>query len=94
MPNHGFPLGVEVNLPDLIREHEFVYEPGMLLVLYTDGLIELNHDVEEGEVKLLSAARAAVDAKVERPAKFIVESILQEEQRHPDDVAVLTIYFG
>ncbi|MDQ2664282.1 MAG: SpoIIE family protein phosphatase, partial [Candidatus Eremiobacteraeota bacterium] len=23
LPNHGFPLGVEVNLPDLIREHEF-----------------------------------------------------------------------
>jgi hypothetical protein len=41
----------------------------------------------------LGAARAAVDAKVERPAKFIVESVLLEEQRHPDDVAVLTIYF-
>jgi phosphoserine phosphatase RsbU/P len=38
MPNHGFPLGVELNLPDLIREHEFIYESGTLLVLYTDGL--------------------------------------------------------
>jgi serine phosphatase RsbU (regulator of sigma subunit) len=94
MPNHGFPLGVEVNLPDLIREHEFVYEAGTLLVLYTDGLVEFSHDVEEGEARLLRAARAAVDAKVEHPARFIVESVLLEEQRHPDDVAVLTIYFG
>ncbi len=94
MPNHGFPLGVEVNLPDLIREHEFIYEPGTLLVLYTDGLVEFSHDVEEGEARLLGAARAAVDAKVEHPAKFIVESVLLEEQLHPDDVAVLTIYFG
>jgi serine phosphatase RsbU (regulator of sigma subunit) len=94
MPNHGFPLGVEVNLPDLIREHEFLYESGMLLVLYTDGLIEFSHNVEEGEARLLHAARAAVDAKVEHPARFIVESVLLEEQRHPDDVAVLTIYFA
>jgi serine phosphatase RsbU (regulator of sigma subunit) len=40
MPNHGFPLGVEIDLPDLIKEHEFTYESGSLLVLYTDGLIE------------------------------------------------------
>ncbi|MEA2786841.1 MAG: hypothetical protein QOF71_2945 [Candidatus Eremiobacteraeota bacterium] len=93
MPNHGFPLGVEVNLPDLIREHEFVYEPGTLFILYTDGLIEFSHDVEEGEARLLSAARAAVDANVDHPARFIVESVLLEEQRHPDDVAVLTINF-
>ena len=93
MPNHGFPLGVELNLPDLIREHEFVYESGTLLVLYTDGLIEFSHDVEEGEARLLRAAHDAVSAKARNPAKFIVESVLQEEQQHPDDVAVMTIFF-
>jgi serine phosphatase RsbU (regulator of sigma subunit) len=93
MPNHGFPLGVELNLPDLIHEHEFIYESGMLLVLYTDGLVESNHDVNEGEARLLTAARDAVDAKAQRPAKFIVESVLREEPVHPDDVAVLTISF-
>jgi serine phosphatase RsbU (regulator of sigma subunit) len=93
MPNHGFPLGVEVNLPDLIREHEFTYESGSLLVLYTDGLIEFSHDVAEGEARLLKAARDAVTAQVEHPARFIVESVLQEEPQHPDDVAVMTIFF-
>ena len=93
MPNHGFPLGVEENLPDLIREHEFSYEAGMLLVLYTDGLIEFSHDTNEGETRLLKAARAAVDTKAEHPAAFIVESVLKEELQHPDDVAVMTIFF-
>jgi serine phosphatase RsbU (regulator of sigma subunit) len=93
MPNHGFPLGVELNLPDLIREHEFTYESGTLLVLYTDGLIEFSHDVDEGEARLLTAARAAVEAKAPSPARFIVESVLQEEPQHPDDIAVMTIFF-
>jgi serine phosphatase RsbU (regulator of sigma subunit) len=93
MPNHGFPLGVEANLPDLIKEHEFTYESGSLLVLYTDGLIEYSHDAEEGETRLLRAATEAVTAKAQNPAKFIVDAVLQEEPRHPDDVAVLTIFF-
>lgn len=93
LPNHGFPLGVDLNLPDLIREHEFIYESGTLLVLYTDGLVEFSHNVEEGEARLLAAARAALDAKAPTPARFIVESVLQVEPQHPDDVAVLTIFF-
>jgi serine phosphatase RsbU (regulator of sigma subunit) len=93
MPNHGFPLGVEINLPDLIKEHEFIYESGSLLVLYTDGLIEYSHDAQEGESRLLRAARNAVTTKAQHPARFIVESVLQKESEHPDDVAVLTILF-
>jgi len=93
LPNHGFPLGVEVDLPDLIREHDFVYESGTLLVLYTDGLIEYSHDIDEGEARLLRAARDAVDRKVPNPAQFIVETVLHEEPKHPDDVAVMTIFF-
>ncbi|MGD0050630.1 MAG: PP2C family protein-serine/threonine phosphatase [Vulcanimicrobiaceae bacterium] len=93
LPNHGFPLGVELNLPDLIREHAFTYESGSLLVLYTDGLVEFSHDVTVGEARLLKAARDAVSAKAQHPAQFIVESVLQEEPQHPDDVAVMTILF-
>jgi serine phosphatase RsbU (regulator of sigma subunit) len=93
LPNHGFPLGVELELPDLIREHEFTYESGSLLVLYTDGLIEFSHDVDEGEARLLKASRDAVETRSPRPAKFIVDSVLQSEPQHPDDVAVMTILF-
>lgn len=92
LPNHGFPLGVEVNLPDLIRQHEFIYEPGTLLVLYTDGLIEFGHDVEEGEARLLAAARDAVTTKDPTPAQFIADHVLRDAH-HRDDIAVLTIFF-
>lgn len=93
LPNHGFPLGVEVDLPALIKEHEFIYESGTLLVLYTDGLVEFGHDVEDGVARLLKAARAAVTEGARNPATFIVESVLPEESAYLDDVAVLTIYF-
>jgi serine phosphatase RsbU (regulator of sigma subunit) len=93
LPNHGFPLGVELELPDLIREHEFTYDPGTLLVLYTDGLIEFSHDVEDGEARLLKAARDAVEAKAPHPAKFIVDSVLEKDPEYSDDVAVMTIFF-
>jgi serine phosphatase RsbU (regulator of sigma subunit) len=94
MPNHGFPLGVEINLPDLIREHEYFYEPESLLVLYTDGLVEFSHDPAQGEARLINAAQAAADVRAQNPARFIVENVLQDEpQRHPDDIAVLTIFF-
>jgi serine phosphatase RsbU (regulator of sigma subunit) len=94
MPNHGFPLGVEINLPDLIKEHSFVYESGTLLVLYTDGLIESDHDADEGEAKLLKASHDAVETKALNPARFIVENVLAESPQYLDDVAVLTIFFS
>jgi serine phosphatase RsbU (regulator of sigma subunit) len=93
LPNHGFPLGVEANLPDLIREHEFTYSSGTLLVLYTDGVIEFSHDAEEGEARLLAASREAVTTNAQSPARFIAEHVLQGEEQYPDDVAVLTIFF-
>jgi serine phosphatase RsbU (regulator of sigma subunit) len=93
MPNHGFALGVELDMPDLIREHEFTYESGTLLVLYTDGLIESERDMDDGEHKLLKAARDAIDAGAPNPARFIAEGVLKEEPQYPDDVAVLTIFF-
>jgi serine phosphatase RsbU (regulator of sigma subunit) len=92
MPNHGFPLGVEIDFP-VLAQHEIRYQSGDLLVLYTDGLVEFNHDIEEGEKSLLRVCREAVDSKVRDPARFIVEHVLQTPPKSPDDVAVLTIGF-
>jgi serine phosphatase RsbU (regulator of sigma subunit) len=86
-------LGVEVDMPDLIREHQFVYESGSLLVLYTDGLIEFNHDMDKGEALLLNAAQGAVESHASKPAQFIVEHVVGKERVYPDDIAVLTIAF-
>ena len=92
LPNHGFPLGVETKLPDLV-EHEFTYQSGDLLVLYTDGLIEFDHDADAGEAALLRAAREAVESKASEPARYIVEHVLPAPPTYPDDIAVMTIFF-
>ncbi len=93
MPNHGFPLGVALESPLPIPEHEFTYEAGQLLVLYTDGLTEYDHDVDAGEASVRRAAREAIESHALHPAKFILEHVLQAPPKHPDDVAVMTIFF-
>jgi hypothetical protein len=42
---------------------------------------------------LLEAARNAVETKCPSPARFIVESVLDQKPEHPDDVAVMTVFF-
>jgi len=94
MPNHGFALGVESEItPDLIKEHNFTFESGTMMVLYTDGLIEFNHDSEEGAALLLKATRTAIETKQENPARFIVDNVLHTSSNKPDDIAILTISF-
>ena len=92
LPNHGFPLGVENPLPPLIKTHEFTYESGSMMVLYTDGLIEFGHDIFEGEARLLAAAAEALKRKPEHPARFIAKHVLGDVAPD-DDIAILTISF-
>jgi PAS domain S-box-containing protein len=92
LPNHGFPLGIEEHMPPRIKTHEFTYEPGSMMVLYTDGLIEFSHDIFDGEARLLAAAAESVRCKAEHPARFVADHVLGDI--HPnDDVAVLTLFF-
>jgi PAS domain S-box-containing protein len=91
LPNHGFPLGVEEPMPPC-KTHEFTYESGSMLVLYTDGLIEFGRDLFDGEARLLIAAAASLRCKAQNPATFIAEHVLGDF--HPnDDVAILTLSF-
>jgi len=92
LPNHGFPLGVEEHMPPRIKTHEFTYEPGSMMVLYTDGLIEFDHDMVDGEDRLLAAAGESLRCKAEHPARFIADRVLRDATPI-DDVAVLTISF-
>lgn len=92
LPNHGFPLGVENPLPPHIKTHVFTYEPGAMMVLYTDGLIEFGHDIFDGEARLLAACAEATLCNSVRPARFIANRVLAETDPF-DDVAVLTFSF-
>jgi PAS domain S-box-containing protein len=92
LPNHGFPLGVELDMPPRIKTHEFAYESGSTLFLYTDGLIEFDHDLVTGEERLLAAAAASVKSRVANPAKFVAAHVLGDVIPN-DDIAVLTLSF-
>ena len=92
LPNHGFPLGVEEKMPPLLREHGISYASGDTIVVYTDGLIEFNHDIFDGESRLLVAAADSVRLNAEYPASYIGNHVLADTTPS-DDVAVLTISF-
>lgn len=62
-----------------------------MLVLYTDGLTEAQHDVLAGYSKLREVVGREALQHTHRPARFIEEACLGNAA--PDDVAVLTITF-
>jgi serine phosphatase RsbU (regulator of sigma subunit) len=84
----GVPLGIS----DTVVYSRFFLklEPGMRLVLYTDGLVEFNRNILDGEVAMLTAARdlaTYTDADVaERVAKNVVGTGPVR-----DDIAILTL---
>ena len=81
------PLGV-------FRESNFAEQNleiglGSLLILYTDGLIEVDHDIAAGETRLREVGRLALQRNEHNAARFIAESIVGSSPS--DDVAVLTV---
>jgi PAS domain S-box-containing protein len=87
----GLPLGLRQFEPPT-QTQSIELREGDLLVLYTDGLVEWNRDVEEGERRLERVvASDAVVASV-APAKLIQRACLPHEAA--DDVAILTVAVG
>jgi serine phosphatase RsbU (regulator of sigma subunit) len=84
----GAPLGAR----DLIRgasEH-VALPPQSALVLYTDGLVEWDHDLLAGEAALRAAVADGAMFAAPQPARRLVASLLPPDGAR-DDVAVLTI---
>lgn len=84
------PLGVawQVRRPEVVAR----MEPGVTLILYTDGIVERRDvSIEDGMSKLRKAAEAAPPG-VEALLDHIVASLL--EQVTEDDVALLAVSFG
>lgn len=88
----GFPLGIEnyIRLP----EHTVQFSPNSLLALFTDGLVEYNHDLVAGENALKASVAEIAQVKCPRPAHGITNQIFKGEEEPQDDVALLTISFG
>jgi serine phosphatase RsbU (regulator of sigma subunit)/anti-sigma regulatory factor (Ser/Thr protein kinase) len=88
LPHDGLPLGIQLDCDR--RCWDFTLSPGSLVVLYTDGLIENNRDIVDGENRLLEAIDAAGCRASENAAEFINHHVL-EDRRASDDVAIVTL---
>ena len=89
LPGGGMPLGASdsVGAPDWT----FTLPPGAQVVLYTDGMIEYDRDLDAGEERLLEAVCAELAAgKGGDPAKAIQERIFRHTA-NKDDAATLTL---
>src|SRR6202011_5775184 len=73
----GLPLGLRER--DDVPTRIAVLRRGALLVLYTDGLIESTHDVEEGEARLREALTNPAVAFAADPAQAIRDAVLRGE---------------
>lgn len=83
----GIPLGLSEDAAYV--EGEALLKLGDLVVLYTDGLIEFDRDVAQGERILAEAASAEAIEPSSNPAVSIQHRVFSGQPK--DDIAVLTV---
>lgn len=84
------PLGA---LRDVeFRRHSLQVPSGSMLVMYTDGVIEVTRDVVAGEAMLERLLASDALLHTSNPAEFIERAIADEAPR--DDIAIMAIKFG
>lgn len=86
---HGPPLGV--GLPPVYRPIEFTLDPGTMLVLYTDGLIEQRGFRLRERQEELAAVAAATPVDAEAMSARLIERMLPADGP-ADDVALLVVH--
>jgi serine phosphatase RsbU (regulator of sigma subunit)/anti-sigma regulatory factor (Ser/Thr protein kinase) len=72
--------------------HTLRCPPGSMLVLFTDGLIEVSRDVIDGQTALQRVVSSEAAMHAANAAEFIERAIAHEAPR--DDIAILTVTFG
>lgn len=88
LPAHGTPLGLYSRQRS--KDHSVTLPAGGMLVLYTDGLIELHRDAAEAEQILRRALTDELENPSANPAEGILQRVLADSMPR-DDVAVLTV---
>jgi serine phosphatase RsbU (regulator of sigma subunit) len=85
------PLGVAADGPAPV--HRRSLDPGDVLVLYTDGLVERRHEsLDQGFRRLGAVAHQLVDLEPEELSDALVEALVPAEAQ-TDDLAVLVVRF-
>ncbi len=88
----GLPLGLSGSLAQRRTTYSTFIEPGALLLLFTDGLIESSRDALRDEA-LLAAALAETAVSGRTTARELRDAVLGSEAAH-DDVAILLVEFA
>ncbi len=91
LEHDGIPLGIFASVS--YGSFSTFAEPGALLVLYTDGVIEHKRDLIDGEQRLLAAARTVVELRAADPAASVRDAIFGDVSPN-DDVAIMTVSFA
>lgn len=89
LPSGDLPLGVVDDVNPTVWT--FTLQPGSLLVMYTDGLVEFSRDVFAGEQSLAHAGAAEILAPSEHPAKRLQDHVLGKIPNR-DDIATMTLF--
>jgi PAS domain S-box-containing protein len=87
----GLPLGLSATMSHRRAAHTTFVEPGSLLLLFTDGLIESRRDALHDEDVLARALAAASPQAAS--AQALRDAVLGNEAAH-DDVAILLLEFA
>lgn len=88
LPGGGLPLGANTSVD--ARDWVFTIPPGGRIVLYTDGLIEYERDIEGGIEHLLKAVISEREADAASSAPSIQARVFTKAP-NKDDAAVLTL---
>jgi anti-sigma regulatory factor (Ser/Thr protein kinase) len=84
------PLGAFRNVYFELR-HEFL-KPRSMLVLYTDGIVEITRDVVQGQDMLERVLASGAVPHAANVAEFVERAIANEAPR--DDIAILVVNFA
>jgi CHASE3 domain sensor protein len=91
LEHDGMPLGIMSNVH--YGSFKTSAQPGALLILYTDGVIEHKRDLFDGEKRLLDAARMVIAQGAADPASSVRQTIFADNPP-VDDVAIMTVSFN
>jgi len=83
------PLGAFGNTT--FEQYEIACPPESMLVLYTDGVIEITRDLLAGEEMLSRVLSTKAVLHASNPAEFVERAIADQAPR--DDIAILTVSF-
>jgi serine phosphatase RsbU (regulator of sigma subunit)/anti-sigma regulatory factor (Ser/Thr protein kinase) len=89
LPGGGLPLGASDAVCS--RDWTFTLPPGAQLVLYTDGLIEYDRDIEAGQEILLEAISAELAGGGSADPAAAIQARIFAEIQNKDDAATLTL---